>query len=363
MIEPEKVHTSQNDKKTAEPPNLEQLWQFAGQGLRSSDFNAAMVHFYRGEITRSNMWRQRLDATTNWAVVTTGAIISYAYSSRTNSATAILISTLLVMLFLFIEARRYRYYELWAYRVRLMETNFFAGLLSPPFVPQADWADKISQSLLHPTFPITLWEALGRRYRRNYAPIFLILALSWILKIILHPSPIRDWATFLERAEISILPGWLVLLIGFIVNSLLVALGLFTVGLRKTTSEVLPEVPPGLTGQLKRLGTAFRRATWEALDVELPRPTLQPRKRLAYVISDEVEAIGQALLKDLHRGVTLLQGKGMYTGKEHGVLMCALESRQVDLLDRIVHEKDPKAFVIVTPIQEIHGQWGRPIEA
>ncbi|MDQ3753521.1 MAG: DUF2270 domain-containing protein, partial [Acidobacteriota bacterium] len=42
----------------------------AGRKLSPSEFNAAMIHFYRGEVQRSNTWRNRLDTTTNWAVLT-----------------------------------------------------------------------------------------------------------------------------------------------------------------------------------------------------------------------------------------------------------------------------------------------------
>ena len=38
-----------------------------------------MVHFLRAEVQRANVWRQGLDTTTSWAVVTTGAAISFAY--------------------------------------------------------------------------------------------------------------------------------------------------------------------------------------------------------------------------------------------------------------------------------------------
>ena len=99
------------------PPDLEHLWEFAGQGLRSSDFNTAMVHFYRGEMSRSNIWRTRLDATTNWAVVTTGATLTFAFSNPNNPPVIILMNTLLILLFLFIEARRYRYFNVWRARV------------------------------------------------------------------------------------------------------------------------------------------------------------------------------------------------------------------------------------------------------
>ena len=52
-------------------------------------FNAAeltmLAHLYRGEMYRSKVWRTRLDATTNWAVVTTGVAISVTFSSAGSS--------------------------------------------------------------------------------------------------------------------------------------------------------------------------------------------------------------------------------------------------------------------------------------
>ena len=43
--------------------------------LSPAEFNTAMAHFYRGEIQRSNTWRNRLDTTTNWAVLSAGAMV------------------------------------------------------------------------------------------------------------------------------------------------------------------------------------------------------------------------------------------------------------------------------------------------
>ena len=134
--------------------------------LRAGEFNTAMVHFFRAEVQRANVWRQRLDATTNWAVVTTGAAISIAFAQAGNQV-VILLNMLLVTMFLIIEARRYRYYELWSSRVRLMETDFFAAMLVPPFQPSPDWAESLAENLLHPHFPISNCEAIGRRLRRN----------------------------------------------------------------------------------------------------------------------------------------------------------------------------------------------------
>lgn len=347
-----------------QPIDLEHLWQFAGQGLRSSDFNTAMVHFYRGEVTRSNTWRMRLDATTNWAVVTTGAALSFAFSGVDNTPLVILVDTMLVVLFLFIEARRYRYYELWAMRVRIMENNFFCALLSPPFLPHSDWADRLTDSLKNPRFPITLLEALGRRYRRNYAPIFMILAFSWILKVWVHPTAGPSIQEFLDRSAVGPIPGWFMILLGFLFNGALVAMGLFTADMRASTGEVFEQGDDGLFASLYH---RVRRATWEAVDMDLgtllPHLRLDASNHLAYIISDQIVPVSRALMKELGRGVTLLQGKGMYTGEEHGVMMCVVNARQKARVREIVHKQDPKAFVIMTVAEDVRGYGFRPLEA
>jgi len=68
----------------------------------------ALAHLYRGEMYRSKIWRTRLDATTNWAVVTTGIALSVAFSRADASPLPIVLVGLLVTVFLIYEARRYR---------------------------------------------------------------------------------------------------------------------------------------------------------------------------------------------------------------------------------------------------------------
>src|ERR1700742_4671618 len=63
------------------------------QKLQPAEFNTALVHFYRGEVQRSNVWRTRLDTTTNWAVITAGATLSFVFSSPGNPHFAIPINT------------------------------------------------------------------------------------------------------------------------------------------------------------------------------------------------------------------------------------------------------------------------------
>jgi len=208
------------------------------------------VHFYRGEIQRSNVWRGRLDATTNWAVITAGATLSFVFSSPDNPHFAIPINSILVSIFLFMEARRYRYYEVWANRVRVLETGYFAPMLSHQTMPpDKEWAEHISADLITPHFTISEWEAVGRRLRSNYLWIFILLALSWTLKIYIHPFPIPNispdekakfWEVVFLRAQIGLAPGWLVILMGFIFNALLFFVAFGTLKLKDASSEVLP---------------------------------------------------------------------------------------------------------------------------
>ncbi len=218
--------------------------------VSSSEFNTAMVHFYRGEVQRSNVWRNRLDATTNWAVITAGATLSFVFSSADNPHFAIPINSVLVSIFLFMEARRYRYYEVWATRVRVLETGYFAPMLSHRTIPpDKEWADHISADLLRPHFTISTWEAVGRRLRANYMWIFILLALSWTLKIYIHPYPIpaitpkekaEFWNVLFDRAQVGIAPGWLVISVGFIFNAVLFGIAFGTRKFKDASSEVQP---------------------------------------------------------------------------------------------------------------------------
>ncbi len=220
------------------------------QKLLPAEFNMAMAHFYRGEIQRSNVWRSRLDATTNWAVITAGATLSFVFSSPDNPHFAIPINTLLVSIFLFMEARRYRYYEVWANRVRVLETGYFAPMLSHRTIPpDQEWAEHIAADLISPHFTISEWEAVGRRLRSNYLWIFILLTLSWTLKVYIHPSPIPlssdadyklFWDLFLQRATVGLAPGWLVVLFGVIFNALILFVAFSTLKLKDASSEVLP---------------------------------------------------------------------------------------------------------------------------
>jgi hypothetical protein len=73
---------------TKTPERAAETVTLLGRKMSSAEFNTAMVHFYRGEVQRSNTWRNRLDTTTNWAVITAGATLSFAFSSATSPSSS-----------------------------------------------------------------------------------------------------------------------------------------------------------------------------------------------------------------------------------------------------------------------------------
>ena len=77
--------------------------------------------------------------------------------------------------------------------------------------------------------------------------------------------------------------------------------------------------------------------------------------RVAYIITDRWEETVRGLL-DMNRGVTLLQGKGAYTGAEKQVLLVAFRQREIVPIKRMLREIDPKAFFIVCDAHEILGE-------
>jgi len=340
-------------------PLPEPVWTYRGYQLKASEFTTAMVHFFRAEVSRANVWRQRLDTTTNWAVITTGASISLAFTESEISHIVVMLNLLLVTVFLLIETRRYRYYELWSSRVRLMETDFFAAMLVPPFHPSPDWAEALAENLLLPHFPISNWEALGRRLRRNYLWIYIVVGFSWVAKLWLFPTVAVSLDEFVLRASVGPIGGeWILIGSSFLFTAVLV-IALATVGLQHSAGEVLPRfegLPADFIASVTEAGKrGLHPRAWF-------RPSQSRQQLLTFIITDQPVKVSERITKDMSRGATVIAGKGAYTGKEHFVLMVALTVTEVPQLKALVAEADPNAFVIVSPAQGVFGKGFAPLE-
>jgi uncharacterized membrane-anchored protein YitT (DUF2179 family) len=78
--------------------------------------------------------------------------------------------------------------------------------------------------------------------------------------------------------------------------------------------------------------------------------------KAVYVISNHSAEISQRIMKEMDRGVTLLNGKGAYTGKEKDVILCVVSRMQITQIKRLVNEMDPNAFVLVSDVREVLGE-------
>src|ERR1044072_8649378 len=99
--------------------------------LTSSELATTMSHFHRAEIARMAGWRDRLDRTTNWAITVVAALLSVSLSTPDAHHGVLLFAMLLILLLLWIEARRYRFFDVYRARVRQFERHYFAQIFSP----------------------------------------------------------------------------------------------------------------------------------------------------------------------------------------------------------------------------------------
>lgn len=194
-----------------------------GAGLLDEEMgpSSAMAHLYRGEIHRMKFWRERLDRTTNWAVIVIAALLTWTFSSLSHPHYIILIGVATLTVFLGIEARRYRGYDIWRTRVRAIQENVWAYGLDPDGgLADENWREDLGNDYRTPTLKISAEEAVAHRLRRIYLPIFLVLLVAWVIRVTAFaPEP---WT---ETAAIGIIQGPVVagLVAVFYVGAIIVA--------------------------------------------------------------------------------------------------------------------------------------------
>lgn len=184
--------------------------------LTRSEYIAALVHFYRGELHRSTIWRVRLDTTTNWAILSVMGLVTFTFGDLDHSHAPLLVGMLLVLTFMGIEARRYRIFNVWCARVRNLEVNFLTPILQYDMkAVKQGWGRLVADDLLHPRFNMTWHQALRARLLRNYLPLFALLLICWFVKIVPKNQPeLPAFAQLVEQMHIGFIPGWLTL--GFV---------------------------------------------------------------------------------------------------------------------------------------------------
>ncbi len=182
------------------------------------------AHYYRAEVARMMSWRDRLDRTSNWAITVVAALLSVSLSTPTSHHSVLLFAMLIVSLLLYVEARRYRFYDVYRMRVRQFERHYFAPMFSGATTEAEPWLGLLADDLRHPRFHLSVADAITARLRRNYIWMFGILLLGWLVRItsaklqteagaMMHDTA-RPLETVVNNAALGPVPGALV--IGFV---------------------------------------------------------------------------------------------------------------------------------------------------
>ncbi|API90392.1 membrane protein [Virgibacillus pantothenticus] len=74
------------------------------------------------------------------------------------------------------------------------------------------------------------------------------------------------------------------------------------------------------------------------------------------IISNQSDKIAATILQDMDRGVTVLEGRGSYSGNKRDVLYCVVARNEIVRLKNIIHSIDPHAFVAVSTVHDVAGE-------
>lgn len=184
--------------------------------IQRNELITILAHYYRAEVQRSLAWRERLDRTTNWAVGATAAFLGFGFSHPEFPHPFFLFGLAILYTLLLVEARRFRFYDAYEYRVRLMHQNFIYDAVAhgtlndaPPFDSNGIyWRAELASDLRYPQYKMSVAYAIGRRIGANYIYLFAILIAGWLMKIKFHPQPVDSWAAYVRQAAIGGLSGW-----------------------------------------------------------------------------------------------------------------------------------------------------------
>lgn len=188
--------------------------------------NPVLTHFYRAVVGHADVWRQRMDATTNWAAATTAGMITFAFSAPSSPHFVLLVAFFFDGVFLIMESRRYQAYDRWRRQFHALNRYLIAPALKGSDHASEQGFREILAHLSRTVPHLGLWRAMGYRMRRNYGYLFGVVLLAWGLKLQVHPAPAPGLGETLARANVGLLPASVVLTAAGVLFALGVALTL-----------------------------------------------------------------------------------------------------------------------------------------
>jgi uncharacterized membrane protein len=192
---------------TPTPPLVDPL-----RAPEPGDALTAYVHLYRGEMHRMTMWRQRLDITSNWAIILTTALTTFTLGAQDVPHYTLLLGLGIIAISILIEARRYRHLHHSKWRLFLLESGLFAQLLDPAGQPpEPQWRELLAEDLRQAVFSLSWFSAIRARLRRNYLMLVYFVTAVWIVKLVIHPAPSHGPDELFQHLWVgNIIPPWFV---------------------------------------------------------------------------------------------------------------------------------------------------------
>jgi len=181
--------------------------------INDRDVVMAVAHLYRAEMNRMSVWRQRLDVTSNWAVILATALTTFTLGSAEVPHYTLLLGLALVLISILLEGRRYRHLHHSKWRLYLLESGFFANMLCPAKEsdPSPDWKRLLAADLRHTHISISWLTGMRLRLRRNYLLVIGFMSAVWIAKLFIHPTRVGSLGEFYSRLHVGdFIPSWLV---------------------------------------------------------------------------------------------------------------------------------------------------------
>lgn len=173
-----------------------------------------LFHYYRAEVYRETNWRSRMDVTSNWVIVVTGAILSFSFGEPRAPHFIILLNYCIALFFLYIEARRFRTYVMLRARTRLLEKHLLGPIFSgQPIYSMNTWGKKLAENLSKPQVAMSRIESLAWRLRRQYMFIFPVIIAAWVARIFSVPNVVDTFSEALAQGQLLFIPGSVVFII------------------------------------------------------------------------------------------------------------------------------------------------------
>jgi uncharacterized membrane protein len=195
--------------------------------LEAAGFHPSMAHLYRGEMNRMTVWRERLDVTSNWAILLTVGLTTFTLGSEEVPHYILLLGLALIAISILIEARRYRHLHHCKWRLHLLEVGYFGTLLDPSTEVGLDWRGRLARDLRQPKLLISWLTAIRARLRRNYLLLLYFVTGVWVTKLFIHPHSPATLDDFFVRLSVGdFIPTWFVAVTApaFVLGATLLAL-------------------------------------------------------------------------------------------------------------------------------------------